>query len=99
MRLSVAGSTDPDGDKLSYNWWQYRSAGTYKGDVVIHDEDKPLAVAEIPSDAKPGDTIHMIAEVTDNGKPPLTRYARIIITVNGTPQQQTTATNKSKANR
>lgn len=99
VRLSVAGSTDPDGDKLSYNWWQYRSAGTYKGDVVIHDEDKPLAVAEIPSDAKPGDTIHMIAEVTDNGKPPLTRYARIIITVNGTPQQQTTATNKSKANR
>jgi len=35
----------------------------------------------VPADAKTGDTIHLIAEVTDSGKPPLTRYARVIVTV------------------
>lgn len=88
VRLSVQGSTDPDGDRLDYNWWQYKDAGTYKGDVVIRNADQAVAVAEIPQDAKPGDTIHMIANVTDSGKPPLTRYARIIITVANPDQTQ-----------
>lgn len=81
VRLSVAGTTDPDGDKLNYTWWQYQNAGTYQSSVTIRDADKAVATAEIPADAKSGDTIHLIAEVTDSGKPPLTRYARIIVTV------------------
>jgi hypothetical protein len=36
----------------------------------------------IPVDAKPGDTIHVIAEASDDGKLPLTRYARAVVTVN-----------------
>ncbi|WP_369694867.1 hypothetical protein [Phocaeicola plebeius] len=31
--------------------------------------------------AHPGDTIHLICEVSDNGTPSLTRYKRIIIRV------------------
>ena len=99
VRLSVRGTTDPDGDKLDYNWWQYESAGTYKGNVVIRDADKPVAVAEVPNDAKPGDTIHVIAEITDSGKPPLTRYARIVITVAEPPQHQTAVPGKAKPKR
>jgi hypothetical protein len=75
--------TDPDGDKLSYSWWQYREPGTYKGEVSIRDADRTVASVQIPSDAKGGDTIHLIAEVTDAGKPALTRYARVIVTVRG----------------
>jgi hypothetical protein len=81
VKLSVAGSSDPDGDKLEYNWWQYKDAGTYKGEAEIRDGDRATAYARIPGDAKPGDTLHFIAEVTDSGKPPLTRYARVIVTV------------------
>jgi len=81
VKLSVAGSSDPDGDKLDYSWWQYREPGTYKGEAGIRSEDRAQASAEIPADAKPGDTIHFIAEVTDSGKPPITRYARVIVTV------------------
>lgn len=83
VKLSVAGSTDPDGDKLSYLWWQYREPGTYKGDAAIQDAGNAVAYLQVPSDAKPGDTIHLIAEVTDSGKPPLTRYARVIVKVQG----------------
>jgi hypothetical protein len=36
---------------------------------------------EVPSDAKPGQTIHLIGQVTDVAKPPLTRYVRVIVTV------------------
>jgi hypothetical protein len=81
VKLSVAGSTDPDGDKLSFNWWQYREPGTFKGEAEIRDSDRATASAHIPPDAKPGETLHFIAEVTDSGKPPITRYARVIVTV------------------
>jgi hypothetical protein len=81
VKLSVAGSSDPDGDKLSYSWWQYREPSTYKGEVMVHDADRAVASVQIPADAKAGETIHLIAEVTDSGKPPLTRYARVIVTV------------------
>jgi hypothetical protein len=84
VKVSVAGSTDPDGDRLSYSWWQYREAGAYRGEAAVQNDDKPVATVQIPADARPGDTIHMIAEVTDSGKPPLTRYARVILTVRGT---------------
>lgn len=83
VKLSVKGSTDPDGDKLSYSWWQYREPGTYKGEVSIRNADSAVASVQIPTDAKLGDTIHLIAEVSDAGKPALTRYARVIVTVRG----------------
>jgi hypothetical protein len=83
VTLSVAGSSDPDGDRLHYSWWQYREPGTYKGEVVVRDPERAVAHIQVPADAKPGETIHLVAEVTDSGKPPLTRYARVIVTVRG----------------
>ena len=38
----------------------------------------------IPSDAQDGDTIHVIAEVSDSGAHNLTRYQRVVVTVHGT---------------
>jgi hypothetical protein len=90
LQLSVDGSTDPDGDRLSYRWWQYREPGTYRGSISITDRDHSTADLQIPSDAKPGDTIHIIVEVTDSGKPPITRYARFILTVHDSHAASTT---------
>ncbi len=81
VKLSAAGSKDPDGDKLSYFWWQYEEPGTYKGEVLIQHPKKQNASLAIPKDALPGQTIHIICEVTDDGSPRLTRYRRIIITI------------------
>jgi hypothetical protein len=63
--LSAAGSKDPDGDELTYRWWQYREAGTYGGHR--NSECQPsgrLVQSALPS-ARTGDTIHIICEVTD----------------------------------
>jgi len=79
--VSVGGSTDPDGNRLFYRWWQYKEAGTIASQVNITDIDKETAFVHIPDDAREGDLIHIIADVTDDGKPPLTRYARFILTV------------------
>jgi len=81
VTLDVSSSGDPDGNRLQFSWWQYREPGTYDGEVTIANADKAVASIEVPADAAPGDTIHLIAEVTDNGKLPLTRYARVILTV------------------
>jgi hypothetical protein len=74
-------ATDPDGDKLSYNWWQYKEAGSYKGEVTVDNAKAAAASFIIPKNAKPGDTIHIILEVNDSGTPVLTRYQRVIVEV------------------
>jgi hypothetical protein len=84
LKLDLSASTDPDGDQLHHSWWPYRDVGTFKGDVPIREVSRGVSLAEIPKDAKPGETIHLIGQVTDEGKPPLTRYTRVIATVRGT---------------
>lgn len=81
VSLSAKGTTDPDGNKLSYLWWEYQEADTYPGSVHIEDADRQSASMTVPADATAGQTIHTICEVTDNGTPPLTRYQRIICNV------------------
>jgi hypothetical protein len=81
LKLDLSASTDPDGDQLRYSWWQYREAGTFKGDVAIRNAGPGIAEVQIPANAAPGQTVHLIGEVTDSGKPSLTRYSRVIATV------------------
>lgn len=81
VKVSVKRSYDPDGDRLSFRWWQYHEADSYPGYVSIQDADQATASFVIPEDARPGDTIQLICEVMDDGSPALTHYARVIITV------------------
>jgi hypothetical protein len=78
VHLSAAGSADPDGDRLSYRWFVYPEAGTYRGEVKIDGADRSEAIIVVPADAA-GMEIHAILEVTDSGSPPLTRYRRAVI--------------------
>jgi hypothetical protein len=71
---------DPDGDKVSINWWQFQ-VGTYSNNVTISSANTAKAKVSIPKDAISGQTIHVILEATDEGTPSLTRYQRIIIVV------------------
>jgi hypothetical protein len=79
--LSAKGSKDPDGDELTYRWWHYREAGTYGGDIEIANGSRQDESFKVPASARTGDTIHIICEVTDRGTPPLTRYQRVVVTV------------------
>ncbi|MBN2313615.1 MAG: DUF1593 domain-containing protein [Sedimentisphaerales bacterium] len=77
----IAHADDPDGDALSYRWWQYQEAGTYKGKIAIKNATSKSASVTLPSDAKSSQTAHFICEVADDGSPPLTRYQRVVITI------------------
>jgi len=79
VRLAATAS-DPDGDKLSYRWWQYGDADSVEATIAISRPDSPdQASFVVPAD--PGRTIHVILEVTDAGTPALTRYQRIVFTI------------------
>jgi hypothetical protein len=84
VKLSAKGSSDPDGDAMSFRWWVYREPGSYWGDPPIQGADGPEATLTVPADAA-GRTVHVILEVTDAGSPPLTAYRRLVLKVSGQP--------------
>jgi hypothetical protein len=81
VSFSARETTDPDGDALNHRWWQCSDADTYPGSVLVEHADKQVAWVTVPTDATGGQTIHIICEVTDNGAPPLTRYQRVVLTI------------------
>jgi hypothetical protein len=89
VELSAEGSSDPDGDKLSYEWFYYGEAGTFTmakpstgQPIQIEGAHSPKASLTVPASRvfKEG-TIHIILAVTDHGEPHLTRYQRVIVDV------------------
>lgn len=80
VKLSAAGSTDPDGNSLSYKWYFYNEPSSYEGPVVIQNSTSARAQFRIPKDAA-GKTIHIILEVSDNASPALIAYRRMIVNV------------------
>jgi hypothetical protein len=89
--LSATGSTDPDGDALSFEWFCYEEPGTrrmsnsrtgVKHDIIGFDQPKAWLKVKTSRVMPPGTgTMHIILAVTDHGKPRLTRYQRVIVTV------------------
>ncbi len=82
FHLNADGSTDPDGDSMSYLWIQYREAGTYNGNVSFRPYASNLYDLPVtaPTVSKP-ETIHFILQVKDKGTPALVSYKRVIVTV------------------
>lgn len=75
-----ADVSDPDGDEVSLTWIQF-NANSYEGAVTVKEPTSASTSVIVPEDVESGQTIHMILEAVDNGSPALTRYHRVIITV------------------
>jgi hypothetical protein len=78
--LDAINSTDPDGDNLSYLWLSYPEAGSYKKKLITEAEIAHGVYVKAPVVDKT-ETAHIILKVTDKGKPALSRYKRIIVTI------------------
>jgi hypothetical protein len=99
MTLDASGSSDPDGQSLSYRWFLYPEAGltgTHGADVALASEETSIAKVNVKSACRPlwlpgipcrgPGVMHVILAVTDSGTPRLTSYRRVIIRV-GAPEQ------------
>ena len=78
--LDAGNSTDPDGDHISYLWFSYPEAGSYKKKLITEAEVAHGVWLNAPVVDKK-ETAHIILKVTDKGKPSLSRYKRIIVTI------------------
>ena len=69
--------SDPDGNAVSVRWWRWKDVDTYPGDVRLSPADSVALVLRVPDDALAGQTIQLVLEATDNGRPALTSYQRV----------------------
>lgn len=76
---------DPDGDKLTYKWWRYADADTHEDTGTIKLSNADDLTYKVPENAKTGDTIHLIFEVSDAKSNDmyvsLKNYKRVVLTV------------------
>lgn len=93
--LDAGRSEDPDGQHLTFRWFQYREAGSNDGSLAAvalegtetaHARATGIATCrplwlEVPNYRCPASgTAHIILSVSDDGYPRLTSYRRVIIT-------------------
>jgi hypothetical protein len=98
ITLDAGGSRDPDGHKLTYQWFHYSEAGFVPGQnlaaVKISQANAARTTVTVTEACRPnwipaanrscaGGVAHIILAVTDNGSPSLTTYRRIILQVQG----------------
>lgn len=79
--LDASGSTDPDGDNLSYLWFHYPEAGSYKDLIKTVAAENLYKVSVIAPEVEQNETAHFILKVTDKGEPRLSRYKRVIVSI------------------
>jgi hypothetical protein len=91
ITLSARGSSDPDGDQLTFQWSWYREAsGLFAPNVDLSSETGETISIDIGSSARVDQftpptayKLHVILAVSDNRPFALTRYRRAIINVPG----------------
>ncbi len=76
-----ATATDPDGDNLSYLWFNYPEAGSYKEPIKINSAENIYNAYVIAPEVEKKETVQFILRVTDKGTPPLSRYKRVFVTI------------------
>lgn len=80
MVFDASASSDPDGDKLSFNWFFYDEISRADGVAIKTLKGGKKCRVTFP-ESLGGRELHLILEVTDSGIPSLTSYKRIVVQV------------------
>jgi hypothetical protein len=82
VALSAAGTSDPDGNQLQFQWIAYNEAG-YRPILQQNPTATVSGATNLSATvtASAAGTFHVILAVTDNGTPNLTSYRRVILNV------------------
>ena len=78
--LDAGASSDPDGDHLNVEWSLYPTTRAESREIAIDGRTARVARLRIPPSFS-GRTIPILATITDDGVPGLTRYGRVLVTV------------------
>ncbi len=70
VRLSAAGSSDPDGDALVRSWFTYPEAGTPGVEAGLSSTDGETTTLVAPKVREPA-KLHVILQLEDSGSPSL----------------------------
>ncbi len=79
--LDASNSTDPDGDNLSFLWFNYPEAGTYKKMIPLNSAENARGAYIVAPEVSKKETVHFILKVTDKGTPQLSRYKRVLVNI------------------
>jgi hypothetical protein len=79
--LEARPSTDPDGDHLSFFWFYYPEAGSYKKPIKLGAPENSSNIWVIAPEVDKKETAHFILRITDKGEPQLSRYKRVVVTI------------------
>lgn len=76
--FDASASYDPDGDRLTFNWFFYYEIN-YPGcvNMTVSPDSSRCTIRVPPIQGNEG--LHLILEITDSGTPSLSSYKRIII--------------------
>ena len=77
----VGVASDPDGNAVSVRWWRWKDVDTFPGHASLSNPTDLMTQLQVPAEAMPGQTIQLVLEATDEGKPALTRYQRVVVSV------------------
>jgi len=80
LTLDASGSTDPDGNDLSFEWRIYPIDPDVAAKVAIEGRNRKIARVAVAHELT-GKTISILLSVSDRGSPSLTRYGRVQIKV------------------
>jgi len=79
--LDAFESSDPDGDNISFLWFNYLEAGSYQHEIKIEGAENAHNAYIVMPQVEKEETAHFILKVTDKGQPALSRYKRVVVTI------------------
>lgn len=79
--LDAFESSDPDGDSLSFHWFNYQEAGTYTKNIEANGPNNVHITHFTAPKVEKEETVHFILKLTDKGEPPLSSYKRVLVTI------------------